>query len=56
MEYLDASRNLHGGLFDIYEILPGFIVTFVVAVVVSLATDVKPEIAAKFDEYKAMKD
>ena len=49
-------HNLHGGLFDIYEILPGFIVTFVVAVVVSLATDVKPEIAAKFDEYKAMKD
>lgn len=49
-------HNLHGGLFDIYEILPGFIATLVVAVIVSLVTKTKPGVEEKFDEYKNMAD
>ncbi|MCQ2247952.1 MAG: sodium/proline symporter PutP [Treponema sp.] len=49
-------HNLKGGLFDVYEILPGFIVTFVVAVAVSLVTKSKPGVEELFDEYKNMKD
>ncbi len=49
-------HNLHGGIFDVYEILPGFIVTLISAVVVSLCTKKDPEVLAEFDEYKQMKD
>ncbi len=47
---------LHGGIFDVYEILPAFIVCFVVTVVVSLLTKQDEEVAAKFDEYKNLAD
>lgn len=47
---------LHGGIFDVYEILPSFIVCLVVTIIVSLCTKQNEEIAQKFDEYKAMKD
>ena len=47
---------LHGGIFDVYEILPAFIVCLVVTVIVSLCTKVDPEVEAKFDEYKKMED
>lgn len=47
---------LKGGIFDLYEILPAFIVCFVVTVVVSLCTKQDPEVAAKFNEYKEMED
>ncbi|MCI5830645.1 MAG: sodium/proline symporter PutP [Treponema sp.] len=49
-------HNLHGGIFDIYEILPGFIATLVVAVIVSLFTKTKEGVEEKFVEYKNMAD
>ncbi|MBR1640682.1 MAG: sodium/proline symporter PutP [Treponema sp.] len=50
-------HNLHGGLFDVYEILPAFIVCFVVTVIVSLLDKNKnPEMIATFEKYKAMED
>ncbi len=43
--------NLKGGIFEMYEILPGFIVNVLVAVIVSYATAKKnPEIEAEFAE------
>ena len=51
-----AWHYLHGGLFDVYEILPAFIVCFVVTVVVSLLTKQDEEVAAKFEEYKNLAD
>lgn len=47
---------LHGGIFDIYEILPAFLVCLVVTIVVSLCTKQNEEVAKKFDIYKSMKD
>ena len=47
---------LHGGIFDVYEILPAFIVCLIVTVVVSLFTKVDEETAAKFEEYKNLED
>ena len=47
---------LHGGIFDVYEILPAFIVCLIVTVVVSLFTKVDEETAAKYEEYKNMED
>ncbi|MBQ0039046.1 MAG: sodium/proline symporter [Treponema sp.] len=51
-----AWHNLHGGIFDVYEILPGFIATLVVAVVVSLLTKVEKEVVSEFESYKLMAD
>ena len=47
---------LHGGIFDVYEILPAFIVCLLVTVVVSLLTKQDEEVAAKFEEYKNLAD
>lgn len=48
---------LKGGIFDIYEILPAFLVCLAVAVVVSLLDRNKdPEMLREFDEYKSMED
>ena len=47
---------LHGGLFDVYEILPAFIICLAVTVVVSLLTKPDAEVLAKFDEYKKLED
>lgn len=50
-------NKLSGGIFDLYEIVPAFIVCLVVCVVVSLLDKNKdPEVAQKFDEYKKMED
>jgi sodium/proline symporter len=50
-------HNLHGGIFDIYEIIPGFIVCLVLAVVVSLCDKNKdPEMLADYDKYKNLAD
>ena len=49
-------QNLHGGIFDVYEILPAFIVCLIVTIVVSLFTKKDEEVLAKFDAYKAMED
>ena len=52
-----AWHNLHGGIFDVYEILPAFIICLVVTVVVSLCDKNKdPEMIKKFEEYKMMED
>lgn len=51
-----AWHYLHGGIFDIYEILPAFIVCLVVTVVVSLLTEVDEETVRKFEEYKNLED
>ncbi|MFH5823279.1 sodium/proline symporter PutP [Georgenia sp. AZ-5] len=43
--------NIEGGIFDLYEILPGFLLNLLAAVVVSLATHKhNSEIQAEFDE------
>ena len=50
-------HNLNGGLFDVYEILPAFIICLVVTVIVSLFDKNKdPEIIAKYEQYKKMED
>jgi sodium/proline symporter len=47
-------HNLHGGIFDLYEIIPGFLVCLLFAVVVSLCDKNKnPEMLAEFDAYQA---
>ena len=51
-----AWHYLHGGIFDVYEILPAFIVCLVVTVVVSLLTKQDEEVSAKFEEYKNLAD
>ena len=49
-------HNLHGGLFDVYEILPAFIVCLVVTIIVSLATKPDEEVLKTFEEYKNLED
>ena len=51
--YLPAEKCT---IFGVYEILPAFIVCLIVTVVVSLLTKQDEEVAAKFDEYKALED
>lgn len=46
-------HNMAGGIFDIYEILPGFIVCAVLMVVVSLLTKKDPEVVAEYESYKS---
>ncbi|MCO7123547.1 sodium/proline symporter PutP [Ihubacter massiliensis] len=47
--------NLEGGIFDIYEIIPGFIASAAVIVIVSLCSKLPPEIAEEFDSVKTTK-
>ena len=50
-------HNLKGGIFNVYEILPGFIACLVFAVAVSILDQNKnPEMLAEFDAYKKMED
>lgn len=50
-------HNLHGGLFDVYEILPAFILNIIVAVIVSICDKNKDaEMLAEFDNYKNLPD
>ncbi|MDO5084599.1 MAG: sodium/proline symporter PutP [Arachnia propionica] len=41
--------KIDGGIFDLYEILPGFLANLVVTIVVSLRTTVAPEVDEEFD-------
>lgn len=43
-----------GGIFDIYEIIPGFILSSAAIIIVSLCTKVPEEITAEFDKAKEM--
>ena len=49
-------HNLKGGIFNVYEILPAFIICLIVTIVVSLLTKKDDEVQAKFEEYKNMAD
>ncbi|MCR5763087.1 MAG: sodium/proline symporter PutP [Treponema sp.] len=50
-------HNLKGGIFNLYEIVPGFIMCLIFAIVVSLLDKNKdPEMLADFDKYKATAD
>ena len=44
-------HSLHGGIFDVYEILPGFAFCFIATVVVSLFSKPDEETLQKFDAY-----
>lgn len=44
-----------GGIFDIYEIIPGFAASVIVIIVVSLLTSVSKEITDEFDTVKSIK-
>ena len=46
--------NLSGGIFDLYELLPGFVANLIVTIVVSLSTEVAPGVDAEFDEAVAL--
>lgn len=46
--------NLSGGIFDLYEIVPGFLLNLILAVVVSLFTKVKPEMEEEFERARQM--
>lgn len=41
---------LSGGIFDLYEIVPGFLLNLIVAVLVSMTGKPSPEIEAEYDE------
>lgn len=47
---------LKGGIFDVYEILPAFIVCLIVTVIVSLCTKKDPEVLSEFEKYKQIED
>ena len=46
--------NLPGGIFELYELLPGFVANLIVTIVVSLSTEVAPGVDAEFDEAVAL--
>ena len=50
-------HNLKGGIFNLYEIVPGFIMCLIFAIIVSILDKNKdPEMLADFDKYKALAD
>jgi sodium/proline symporter len=49
-------KQLSGGLFDLYEIVPGFILASIAIVVVSLMSASNDEIESTFDEYEKKLD
>lgn len=51
----NISSDVHP-IFGVYEILPGFIATLMVCIIVSLMTKNNPEIEAEFDKYTSMAD
>ena len=50
-------KPLSGGIFNLYEILPGFVVCLLVAVIVSLLDKTRdPEVAAEYETYTQLGD
>jgi sodium/proline symporter len=50
-------KQLHGGIFNLYEIVPGFVVCFLAAVLVSLLdTPNNPEVEAEYEAYEKLGD
>ncbi len=52
VDLLWYSMKSHGGVFAVYEIIPGFIASAAVIVIVSLCTRLPQEIADEFEESK----
>lgn len=52
VDLLWYSMKANGGIFSVYEIIPGFIASAVVIVIVSLCTQLPKEIADEFEESK----
>lgn len=48
-------KPLSGGIFDLYEIIPGFIVCLLTTIIVSSFDKKDPEVLAEFDSYKKLK-
>ena len=46
-------KQLSGGLFDLYEILPGFVLASLSGIIVSLMSPPSSDVTAKFDDFKA---
>src|SRR5690606_30337177 len=46
--------NLEGGIFDLYEIVPGFLLNLILAVIVSQFTSVKPEMEEEFEKAREL--
>ncbi len=46
--------NMEGGIFDLYEIVPGFLLNLVLAVIVSLMTKTKPEMEEEFEKAREL--
>ncbi|MGL4613092.1 MAG: sodium/proline symporter PutP [Shewanella sp.] len=46
-------KSLSGGIFDLYEILPGFMLATVAGVLVSQVSPPKAQVTAQFEEFKA---
>ena len=44
------GNSLSGGIFDLYELLPGFVFNLIATIVVSLLGKPDPAIAAEFEE------
>jgi sodium/proline symporter len=50
-------KQLSGGIFDLYEIVPGFAACLVLAVVVSLLdTPNNPDVVAEYEAYEKLGD
>lgn len=50
-------HQLKGGIFDLYEIVPGFVICLIFAIVVSILDKNKDaEMLKEYDNYKSMKD
>jgi sodium/proline symporter len=51
-------KQLSGGIFDVYELLPGFIIALLVMLVIGLVRQDRqdPMVAGQFDEFLAIKD
>jgi sodium/proline symporter len=49
-------KQLHGGVFDLYEIVPGFAACLILAVVVSLLGASSPEVEAEYEAYEKLGD
>ncbi len=47
---------LQGGIFDVYEILPGFLAGIISAVIVSLVGKRNPEVESEFDAFTKLED
>ncbi len=48
-------QNLHGGIFDVYELVPGFLIASLLIIVVSLCTKPNEEVMEEFDRVKTAK-